>query len=192
MLFSFLWKMKFYYLKHNFAVRWFIYWLFIVLCPAQGFSLPFTGEGLCNLDICSVLRAFEQGKIFLVPHLLWHGTSIVPVFWRAVPFDCHFQHERGSRGPIIILPVLFNCLFRHIMGCIEHIQTIILTGPLRRHSTYHGKYRRIEINVLMVACYMHTNYFDYFSEGGWSQDTGLQFVQSLYLLFNGLWNLHWS
>jgi hypothetical protein len=22
------------------------------------------------------LRAFEQGGIFIVPHLLWHGTSV--------------------------------------------------------------------------------------------------------------------
>ena len=32
-----------------------------------------TGEGLQNLDLCSALRAFEQGGIFIVPHLLWHG-----------------------------------------------------------------------------------------------------------------------
>jgi hypothetical protein len=25
-----------------------------------------------------VLRAFEQGGIFIVPHLLWHGTSVFP------------------------------------------------------------------------------------------------------------------
>ena len=28
------------------------------------------GEGLQNLGICSALRAFEQGGIFIVPHLL--------------------------------------------------------------------------------------------------------------------------
>jgi hypothetical protein len=28
------------------------------------------GEGLQNLGLCSVLRAFEQGGIFFVPHLL--------------------------------------------------------------------------------------------------------------------------
>jgi hypothetical protein len=28
------------------------------------------GEGLQNLDLCSALRAFEQGGIFIVPHLL--------------------------------------------------------------------------------------------------------------------------
>jgi hypothetical protein len=28
------------------------------------------GEGLKNLGLCSALRAFEQGGIFIVPHLL--------------------------------------------------------------------------------------------------------------------------
>jgi hypothetical protein len=30
-----------------------------------------TGEGLQSLGICSTLGAFEQGRIFIVPHLLW-------------------------------------------------------------------------------------------------------------------------
>jgi hypothetical protein len=36
------------------------------------FSLIWTiaGEGLQNLGLCPVLRAFEQGGIFIVPHLL--------------------------------------------------------------------------------------------------------------------------
>jgi hypothetical protein len=28
------------------------------------------GEGLQNLGLCSALKAFEQGGIFIVPHLL--------------------------------------------------------------------------------------------------------------------------
>jgi hypothetical protein len=28
------------------------------------------GEGLQNLDLCSALRAFWQGRIFILPHLL--------------------------------------------------------------------------------------------------------------------------
>jgi hypothetical protein len=37
------------------------------------------GEGLQNVGLWSALRAFEQGGIFIVPHLLWHGTSVFPV-----------------------------------------------------------------------------------------------------------------
>jgi hypothetical protein len=29
-----------------------------------------TGEGLQDLGLCSALRAFEQGGIFIAPHLL--------------------------------------------------------------------------------------------------------------------------
>jgi hypothetical protein len=49
--------------------------LFAFYFPLQNFSLiyedvTFTGEGLQNLGLCSALRAFEQGGIFIVPHLL--------------------------------------------------------------------------------------------------------------------------
>ena len=33
-------------------------------------DITITGEGLQNLGLCSALRAFEQGGIFIVPHLL--------------------------------------------------------------------------------------------------------------------------
>jgi hypothetical protein len=34
------------------------------------FYLYLADEGLQNLGLCSALRAFEQGGIFIVPHLL--------------------------------------------------------------------------------------------------------------------------
>jgi hypothetical protein len=43
----------------------------LIDCPAQRiFSLTFTGEGLQNLGLCSELKAFEQGGVFIVPQLL--------------------------------------------------------------------------------------------------------------------------
>jgi hypothetical protein len=36
----------------------------------------FAGEGQQNLGLCTVRRAFEQGGIYIVPHLLWYGASI--------------------------------------------------------------------------------------------------------------------
>jgi hypothetical protein len=75
-------------------------WLFAVLRPAQEFftsiemsPLP---EGLQNLGIaqCSVLRAFEQGGIFIMPHMLWHGFSGLPPYLVA-SYDLH-------GGPILI------------------------------------------------------------------------------------------
>jgi hypothetical protein len=37
-------------------------------------DVTIAGERLQNLGLCSALRAFEQGRIFIVPHLLWHGS----------------------------------------------------------------------------------------------------------------------
>jgi hypothetical protein len=48
-------------------------WFYV---PLKNISLMWTGdvtiagEGLQNLGLCSALRAFEQGGIFIVPHLL--------------------------------------------------------------------------------------------------------------------------
>jgi hypothetical protein len=57
---------------------------FTVLRPAQeSFTHKWTSQlpvkGCKNLGVCSVLRAFEQGRIFIMPHLLWHGAPISPV-----------------------------------------------------------------------------------------------------------------
>jgi hypothetical protein len=39
-------------------------------------DVTIASEELQNLGLCSALRAFEQGGIFIVPHVLWHGTSV--------------------------------------------------------------------------------------------------------------------
>jgi hypothetical protein len=46
--------------------------LFTVLHPVQEFFTYVTiaGEGLQNLGLWSALRTFEQGWIFIVPHML--------------------------------------------------------------------------------------------------------------------------
>jgi hypothetical protein len=40
------------------------------LIPLKNFSLTIVAEDLQNLGLCSALMAFEQGGIFVVPHLL--------------------------------------------------------------------------------------------------------------------------
>jgi hypothetical protein len=42
-------------------------------------DVAIAGDGVQNLGLCSALRAFEQWGIFIVPHLLWHGTSVFSV-----------------------------------------------------------------------------------------------------------------
>jgi hypothetical protein len=48
--------------------------------------------GLQSLGLCSTLKAFEQGGIFNVPHLLWHGTSVFPVSSKGSPFSRLLRH----------------------------------------------------------------------------------------------------
>ena len=54
------------------------------------------GEGLQNLGLCSVLRAFEQGGIFIVTHLLRHGTSVFPVSSEGPPHLVAFYDTLGG------------------------------------------------------------------------------------------------
>jgi hypothetical protein len=59
-------------------------------------DVTITGEGLQSLGLCSALRAFEQGKIFIVPHLLRHGTSVFPVSSEGPPHLVASYDTRGS------------------------------------------------------------------------------------------------
>jgi hypothetical protein len=52
-------------------------------------------EGLQNLGLCSALRALEQGGIFIVPHLLWHGLSIFPVSSKDHPIQSPITTHKG-------------------------------------------------------------------------------------------------
>jgi hypothetical protein len=46
----------------------------LIYVPLKNFhfygDVTIAGEGLQNLGLCSALGAFEQGGIFIVPHLL--------------------------------------------------------------------------------------------------------------------------
>jgi hypothetical protein len=47
-------------------------------------------------------QGLEQGKIFTVPHLLWHGTSVFRgLIWRTAPFSCLLRHTSECGGPIL-------------------------------------------------------------------------------------------
>jgi hypothetical protein len=60
-------------------------------------DVTIAGEGLQNLGLCSALRAFEQGGIFIVPHLLWHGASVFPVSSEGPP---HLVASYDTRGDV--------------------------------------------------------------------------------------------
>jgi hypothetical protein len=69
---------KFYGLFNDWLIDWLIIYGFTPrsrIFDLYG-DVTTAGEGLQNLGLCSALRAFEQGTIFIMPHLLWHGTSV--------------------------------------------------------------------------------------------------------------------
>jgi hypothetical protein len=83
------------YLIYSYSIDWLIDWLInCFMSRSRIFHLygdvTITGEGLQNLGLCSVLRAFEQGVISIMPHLLWHGASVFPV-----SFSHFLRHPRG-------------------------------------------------------------------------------------------------
>jgi hypothetical protein len=59
-------------------------------------DVTIAGKGLQNLGLCSALRAFVQGGIFIVPHLLWHGTSVFPVSSEGPLHSVAFYDARGD------------------------------------------------------------------------------------------------
>jgi hypothetical protein len=54
------------------------------------------GERLQNLGLCLALRAFEQGGIFIVRHLLWHGDSVFSVSSEGQPHLVAYYNTQGD------------------------------------------------------------------------------------------------
>jgi hypothetical protein len=76
----------------------YIDWLFIVLRPAQKFftdmqtsPLPVNRVGLQNFG-----PSYEEGGIFIVPHLLWHGASVYPVSSEGPPHSVASYDTQGD------------------------------------------------------------------------------------------------
>jgi hypothetical protein len=83
-------------------------WLFSVLRPAQEYftymeTSPLQVKVCKLLGLYSALRAFEQGGIFIVPHLLWHRASVFPVSSEGPPHSVasYDTHTRGCGGSIL-------------------------------------------------------------------------------------------
>jgi hypothetical protein len=61
------------------------------------------GEKLQNSGLCLALWAFEQGGIFIMPHLLWHGTSVYPVSSKGLAHSVASYDTQGDVDPGSIL-----------------------------------------------------------------------------------------
>jgi hypothetical protein len=84
----------------------------LILRPAEEFftyMVTIAGEGLQNLGLYSALRAFEQGEIFIVPHLLRHGASVFPV---SSDEPLHLVVSYDTRGDVDDLDILTRILTR--------------------------------------------------------------------------------
>jgi hypothetical protein len=89
-------------------IDWLIDWLIIYGFTSRSRifhlygDITITGERLKNLGPCSAPRAFEQGGIFIVPRLMWHGTSVFPASIRRIAlFSRLLRHTRGWGGSIL-------------------------------------------------------------------------------------------
>jgi hypothetical protein len=73
-------------------------------------------KGLQNLGLCSAIKAFEQGGIFIVTHLLWHGTSAFPVSSEGTTHEGMWRiysnpdPQGGTSMETSSLPVCLFCL----------------------------------------------------------------------------------
>jgi hypothetical protein len=64
-------------------------------------DVTIAGRGLQNLGLYSALRTFEQGGIFIVPHLLWHGASDFPVSSKGPPHSVASYDSKGDVEDLI-------------------------------------------------------------------------------------------
>ena len=103
-------------------------------------DVTITGEGLQNLGLCSALRAFEQGGIYIVPHLLWHGA---PWFFRFDPKNRPIQSPfttREGMWRIYSTPDLHRSpisrFLRYTRRCGGPILTRILTFFCQQYRGY--------------------------------------------------------
>jgi hypothetical protein len=67
-------------------------------------DVTITGEVLQYLGLCSALRAFEQGGIFIVSHLRWHRASVFPVSSEGTPHSVASYDSESILTRIIMGP----------------------------------------------------------------------------------------
>jgi hypothetical protein len=117
-------------------------------------DVTIAGEGLQNLGLCSVLMAFEQGRIFIVQHLLWHGTSVFPVSSKGPsPFSRLLRHTRECEGSTLALQghKILNIL--HKISYIHHKILNIHHKILNIHHKFSNiHYKIIEYTSHDIEC----------------------------------------
>jgi hypothetical protein len=116
-------------------------------------DVTIAGKGLQNLGLYSALRAFEQGGIFIVPYLLWHGTPIFLVSSEGPPHlkspltirmgmrktysnpDRHGDHKLEDWWYKLFFPNIMEIITDVLFILIKWI--ILTTQILIFHSIFH-------------------------------------------------------
>jgi hypothetical protein len=86
---------------HYWLIDWLIDWLIIsgFTSRSRMFHLygddNIAGKGLQNLGLCSALKAFAQGGIFIVPHMLQQETSVCPISSDGLSHSVAFYDTQG-------------------------------------------------------------------------------------------------
>jgi hypothetical protein len=109
--------------------------LFVCLEPHEQFfkylaAVTITGDKAANLGLCSALRTFEQGGIFIVPHLLRHGASVYTVsIGRPEPHVPQWDSNSRRKDRQIFAP------------------DTLTTAPRRRHLDYENDRKKLRNTV---------------------------------------------
>jgi hypothetical protein len=64
-------------------------------------DVPIAGEGLQNLGLCSVLRAFEQGDLYRATPAVTRDLDFSGLIRRTAPFSRLLRHTGGCGGSIL-------------------------------------------------------------------------------------------
>jgi hypothetical protein len=103
-------------------------------------DVTIAGEGLQNLGLCSALRAFVQGGIFIMPHLqatVTRGLGFSGFIRWTVPFSRLLRHTRGCGGSILtrILTRLYKVYALYLLHVRSfHCYHVAATYTLRMKS----------------------------------------------------------
>jgi hypothetical protein len=78
------------------SVHWFFVFVFYCFTSRSRIFHLLSVKWLQNFGVCSALRAFEHGGIFIVPHLLWHRATVFPVSSEGLPHSVASYDTQGD------------------------------------------------------------------------------------------------
>ena len=160
--------------RENIFVFFFVLGFFV---PLENFSLIWRRNRwrAANFDLCSALMAIDQWRLFSMPHLLWHGASVIIVISKD-PWQTHIAERLAVE---LSLPAFYDLgllrlrfghqtfrmriecsnqlCHRRCYTCEKHIYTIFLaintfsSGNTHIHNKKTGSI--VTNNKLLIFCF---------------------------------------